>query len=234
MLPTVILPGYLASARNYLDLQQQLLDLGTETVIVPLQRRDWLVTLGGRPITPIIQRLDLTIQQLLQRTQAPQVNIVGHSAGGWISRIYLGSEPYFGQVWHAQPWVNTLISLGTPHTSQETWTLRNLNFVNGHYPGAFYADVNYICAAGKALFGQRSWQLGQWFTYNSYKVTCGEGECWGDGVTPTTSAHLSGAVNLTFENVWHSPHPTQAARQNTRYQWYGSPEVLKLWSSYLA
>ena len=149
----------------------------------------------------------------------------------------MGSEPYFGQVWQAQPQVNTLISLGTPHTSQETWTLRNLNFVNGYYPDAFHADVNYICVAGKALYGQRSWQLGQWFTYNSYKVTCGEGECWGDGVTPITSAHLAGAVNLTLDHVWHSPRPTQATRQkhqNRCYQWYGSPEVLKLWSNYLA
>ncbi len=234
MLPTVILPGYLAPAKDYLDLQHQLNAIGTEATVVPLQRKDWFVTLGGRPITPILQQLDHTVQQVLERTQAPQVNIVGHSAGGWISRIYMGSEPYYGQVWQAQPKVHTLISLGTPHTSQEAWTQRNLNFVNDNYPGAFHSDVKYVCVAGKALYGQRSWRLGQWFTYSSYKVTCGEGECWGDGVTPIMSAHLSGAVNLTFDQVWHSPHPTQAVPQNTDYQWYGSPEVIQHWSTYLA
>ena len=234
MLPTVILPGYLASAKDYLDLQQHLTALGTETTIVPLRRQDWLKTLGGRPITPILQHLDRTVQQVLASTQAPQVNLVGHSAGGWISRIYLGSRPYCGQVWQAQPQVHTLISLGTPHTSKETWTQRNLNFVNDNYPGAFHPEVKYVCVAGKALYGQRSWRLGQWFTYSSYQVTCGQGECWGDGVTPIVSAHLSGAVNLTVDQVWHSPHPTQATPKNTYYQWYGSPEVIQLWGGYLA
>lgn len=234
MLPTVILPGYLAPAKDYLDLQQKLIALGTETVVVPLQRKDWFVTLGGRPISPILQQLDDTIQEILKRTQAPQVNIVGHSAGGWISRIYMGSKPYCGKIWQAQPQVNTLISLGTPHTSQESWTLSNLNFVNDNYPGAFHPEVKYICVAGKALFGQKSWRLGQWFTYSSYQTTCGRGECWGDGVTPVTSAHLSGAVNLTLDNVWHSPHSTKAASKDSPYLWYGSPEAIKMWGSYLA
>lgn len=234
MLPTVILPGYLAPAIDYLDLQQKLNGLGTETFVVPLQRKHWFPTLGGRPITPILQQLDHTIQSVLQQTQAPQVNIVGHSAGGWIARIYMGSGSYCDQVWQAQPKVNTLISLGTPHTSQETWTQRNLNFVNDYYPGAFHTEVNYVCVAGKALYGQRSWRLGQWFTYNSYKVTCGEGECWGDGVTPITSAHLSGAVNLTIDNVWHSPHSTQAAPKDSPYLWYGSTAAINIWGNYLA
>ncbi|WP_299489521.1 lipase [Acaryochloris sp. IP29b_bin.137] len=234
MLPTVILPGYLAPAKDYLDLQQQLNALGTETTIVPLQRQDWLVTLGGRPVTPILQQLDRTVQQLLDSTQAPQVNLVGHSAGGWISRIFMGAEPYCGQVWKAQTKVHTLISLGTPHSSKEAWTQRNLNFVNDNYPGAFHSQVKYVCVAGKALFGQRSWRLGQWFTYSSYKVTCGEGKCWGDGVTPILSAHLLGATNLTLDDVWHSPHPTQAAPKHTPYQWYGSPNVIQSWSHFLA
>ncbi|KAI9132166.1 triacylglycerol lipase [Acaryochloris sp. CCMEE 5410] len=234
MLPTVILPGYLAPAKDYLDLQQQLNALGIETTIVPLQRKDWFVTLGGRPITPILEQLDHTVQQVLERTQAPQVNIVGHSAGGWISRIYMGAEPYCDQIWQAQPKIHTLVSLGTPHTSKEAWTQRNLNFVNDNYPGAFHPEVKYVCVAGKALYGQRSWRLGQWFTYSSYKVTCGEGECWGDGVTPVKSAHLSGALNLTIDQVWHSPHPTQAVPKNTDYLWYGSPAVIKQWSTYLA
>ncbi len=233
MLPTVILPGYLAPAKDYLNLQHQLIALGTDAVVVPLRRQDWLVTLGGRPVTNILQCLDQTVQQVLQRTQATQVNIVGHSAGGWIARIYMGSEPYCGQVWQAQPWVHSLISLGTPHTSQEQWTQRNLCFVNDNYPEAFHADVNYICVAGKALYGRRSFRLAQWFSYSSYQVTCGIGECWGDGVTPITSAHLAGAVNLTLDHVWHSPHSTQAVPRTSQHLWYGSAAALKIWSTYL-
>ncbi|MGB8702408.1 MAG: alpha/beta fold hydrolase [Thermosynechococcaceae cyanobacterium] len=231
-LPTVILPGYLAPAQDYRDLEQNLNAMGIPTVTVPLQRRDWWVTLGGRPVTPILQALDQTIRQVLQDTQASQVNLIGHSAGGWISRIYLGREPYGDRTWDGQSRVQTLVTLGTPHTSQERWTQRNLNFVNDAYPGAFHPSVRYICVAGKAVYGQPSFRPGQWFTYQSYRLTCGEGTCWGDGVTPLAAAQLSGAINLVLDAVQHSPRPGQRNGRD-QHQWYGSPEVTKSWASYL-
>lgn len=227
-LPTVILPGYLAAATEYASLEQQLQTLGIPTVTVPIQRRDWFVTIGGRPMTPILQRLDDTIQALQQQTGSDQVNVIGHSAGGWITRIYLGSQMYCDRVWQGQPRVHTLITLGTPHRSQEQWTKKNLDFVNTHYPGAFHPEVRYICVAGKAVLGQRSWRLGPMFTYNSYKLTCGQGDCWGDGVTPVAAAHLDGAENLTLENVWHSPPSQETVRL-----WYGSEAVIPRWASFL-
>jgi pimeloyl-ACP methyl ester carboxylesterase len=229
-LPTVILPGYLAAAQEYQSLAQSLHDLAIPTAVVPLKRSDWFATIGGRPMTPILQQLDHTIVSLQETTGAAQVNVIGHSAGGWITRIYLGSQKYCGRVWQGQPRVHTLITLGTPHRSQEQWTQKNLDFVNTQYPGAFHAEVRYVCVAGKARRGQRSWRLGQMFTYNSYKITCGQGECWGDGVTPIQAAHLEGAQNLTLENVWHSPPPPQASM---RRPWYGSKAIMEQWVSYL-
>jgi pimeloyl-ACP methyl ester carboxylesterase len=229
-LPTVILPGYLAPARDYFDLETHLAEQGFPTVTVPLTRRDWLITLGGRPVTPILEILDKTIRSVLNETQSEQVNLVGHSAGGWISRIYLGKESYCDRTWSGHPLVKTLITLGTPHTSQERWTRRNLDFVNGSYPGAFCPEVEYVCVAGKALYGKPSWRLQEWFTYQSYQLTCGQGNCWGDGVTPVESAHLVGAKNLILENVQHSPRTIQA---NAQHQWYGSPNVVSQWSRHL-
>ena len=229
-LPTVILPGYLAAAEDYAPLERQLRAFDIPTVTVPLKRRDWLVTVGGRPMTSILQQLDDTIEDLKKATGASQVNVVGHSAGGWITRIYLGAQTYCDRIWQGQPKVNTLITLGTPHRSQEQWTKRNLDFVNNQYPGAFHSEVHYVCVAGKAVLGQRSWRLSQMFTYNSYKLTCGDGECWGDGVTPIEAAHLEGAENLILEDVWHSPSPPEKA--NARL-WYGSDVVMQEWIPYL-
>jgi len=157
--------------------------------------------------------------------------ILGHSAGGWISRIYLGEKPYtiHGDVledaglWEAHPYVNTLITLGTPHVSQERWTRKNLDFVKIHYPGAFHPQVRYVCAAGKAVFGKRG--FGTWLAYKSYELTVGKGETWGDGITPVEAAVLDGAENLVLEGVWHSPRSPG--------KWYGSPEVLPAWIEYL-
>lgn len=62
--------------------------------------------------------------------------------------------------------------------------------------------------------------------HSSYKLTCGQGETWGDGITPIVSAHLKGAENLILEGVRHSPKSPGI--------WYGSPSVLSAWADYLA
>ncbi len=230
-LPTIILQGYFASATDYRDLEQALNQQGIPTVTVPLRKRDWFPTLGGRSVVPILWQIDRTVKQTLRQYNVSRVNLIGHSAGGWIARIYLGEKPYdiHGDVrgsegvWNARAWVATLVTLGTPHISQERWTKRNLDFVKDNYPGAFYPDIRYICVAGKAVYGQR--RLGSWLAYNSYQLTCGQGNCWGDGITPIAAAHLEGATNLILKGVMHSPKSPGI--------WYGSPEVKQAWVSYL-
>ncbi|MEQ8959111.1 MAG: lipase, partial [Coleofasciculus sp. C2-GNP5-27] len=187
-LPTVILPGFFARATEYRGLETALNQFGFPTVTVPLRQGDWIPTIGGRSVVPILRQLDQTVKQVMADYNATQVNLIGHSAGGWIARIYLGEKPYdihgdvtpsVPRLWNAHPAIATLVTLGTPHISQERWTKRNLDFVAINYPGAFYPQVKYICVAGKAIYGQR--RLGQWLAYNSYQQTCGVGNCWGDG-----------------------------------------------------
>ena len=233
-LPTVLLPGFFAGAAPYRSLETALNQAGVPTTVVPLKRRDWIPTVGGRSITPILQKLDQTVQTVRQQHGSDSINLVGHSAGGWIARIYLGTIPYTVHAqdartphpWNAQEYVNTLICLGTPHRSEEKWTKRNLNFVNTTYPGAFYSHVRYICVAGKSVRGER-YRFGSSFAYKSYQLTCGDGECWGDGITPMTAAHLDGAENVTLEGVNHSPSP-----KGDRL-WYGSDGIFQTWAHYL-
>jgi triacylglycerol esterase/lipase EstA (alpha/beta hydrolase family) len=228
-LPTVILPGYLAGASEYRSLEQLLQTKGFPATVVPIRWQDWLTTLGGRSVTPILRQLDATVKQVLQQSGASQINLVGHSAGGWLSRIHLGEKPYCIHpkdteecVWHARASISTLVTLGTPHTSLERWTRKNLDFVNLNYPGAFYPDVRYICVAGKAIYGDR---FKAWLAYSSYKLTCGQGNCWGDGITPIKAAHLEGAENVVLEGARHSPKAGL---------WYGSPSFVEEWIRYLA
>lgn len=220
----MILPGYLARGTDYYPLQQSLNAQGIPTAVVPILKRDWLPTIGGRSVASIIDTIDGTVKAILAQSGATQVNLIGHSAGGWIARIYLGDKPYDPlKNWQAHQFVNTLVTLGTPHTSQERWTRKNLEFVETNYPGAFYDHIRYICVAGKAVYGQR--RLGSWFAYNSYQLTCGVGNTWGDGITPIQAAHLPGATNLTLSGVRHAP--------GDRQLWYGSSEILPQWVSYL-
>ena len=229
-LPTVIIPGYFAGAAPYQALETDLNQRGLWATTVPLTRRSWLPTLAGRSVQPILTQLAATVAHAHAVTGHDRVNLIGHSAGGWIARIYLGDRPYAVHAldldrpncWSGHKSVHTLLTLGTPHMSQERWTRRNLDFVNQTYPGAFYPHINYVCVAGKAVFGQR-WRT--WFTYNSYQLTAGQGDCWGDGITPIAAAHLSEAENLILDDVYHSPEPGVT--------WYGSPQVVEAWVGYL-
>ncbi|MEM6835978.1 MAG: lipase [Cyanobacteria bacterium P01_C01_bin.120] len=229
-LPTIIIPGYFAGAAPYRPLAANLNQRGIWARTVPLTQASWLPTIGGRSVQPVLQVIAETVEQALQVTQSDRVNLVGHSAGGWLARIYLGEQPYDVHApdqnrrncWAGHHQVQTLLTLGTPHISQERWTRRNLDFVNQTYPGAYHDDVNYICFAGKSVLGQR-WRT--WFTYNSYQLTVGQGDCWGDGITPIAAAHLEGAKNLVLDDVCHSPKPGTA--------WYGTPQVVDQWVSYL-
>jgi triacylglycerol esterase/lipase EstA (alpha/beta hydrolase family) len=231
MLPTVILPGYLESSIAYRPLAAALTQQGSPTTVVPMRFSDWLPTIGGRSMIPILRLLHQTVMAVLQEQQVEQVNLIGHSAGGWIARIYLGEIPYTihhdvqndAGLWNAKDRVATLISLGTPQFSGEKWTKKNLNFVNDNYPGAFYPELKYICVAGKSVYGQRRW--GSLLAYQSYQLTCGTGHTWGDGITPIEAAHLVGAKNLILENVKHSPRSPDP--------WYGSTAALAAWSPYL-
>jgi pimeloyl-ACP methyl ester carboxylesterase len=231
MLPTVILPGYFESADVYLPLQQALTAIGTPTTTVALRKRDWLPTLCGRSMVPILRQLNHTVNLALKDNHATKINLIGHSAGGWISRIYIGEIPYIihgdvdetAKLWNAKSKIANLITLGTPHISGERWTKKNLDFVTDNYPGAMYVDVKYICIAGKSIYGAKKW--GQCLAYSSYQQTCGEGNTWGDGITPIVAAHLDGAKNITIEGVKHSPR--------TGGTWYGSPEVLCQWIKHL-
>ena len=44
-----------------------------------------------------------------------RVALIGHSAGGWISRAYLSSREYGGKRYKGHKLVHSLITLGTPH-----------------------------------------------------------------------------------------------------------------------
>jgi len=76
-----------------------------------------------------------------------QVDLVGHSAGGWLARAYLADEKYHGAQLPA-PAVSTLVTLGAPHLAPPKGvpgvfdaTRGALDWLNDTYPGAHFASV---------------------------------------------------------------------------------------------
>lgn len=185
--PVVIIPGYGAPASAYKRFRDSLaatLPSSTYVSVVPVTRREWAMTVGGRPMTPVLRLVDLAVRTALSETGASHVTLVGHSAGGWIGRVYLGDQPYPAShptavAWNGRRFVHQLVCLGTPHSSGEPVTRRNMSFVNFNYPGAFYNDVEYLNFAGDAVivppFAAPFWRWRiwhpLWMSRLSYKLT---------------------------------------------------------------
>lgn len=58
---------------------------------------------------------------------------------------------------------------------------------------------------------------------------CGQADVWGDGVVPEASAHLEGALNISFDGVYHSP----VGSDDMLRPWYGSPAIVEQWITHL-
>lgn len=153
--PVVILPGYGAPAAAYASMCANLQDTlppGTPVSVVPVTRATWLRTVGGRPMTPVLRVLDAAVRLAADpEGEGEGVTLVGHSAGGWIARLYLGDEAYDGRAWCGRRFVRQLVCLGTPQCSGEPVTRANMAFVNKAYPGAFWPHVRYCNFAGDAV-----------------------------------------------------------------------------------
>ncbi|KAF7138567.1 hypothetical protein RHSIM_Rhsim07G0047700 [Rhododendron simsii] len=67
------------------------------------------------------------------------------------------------------------------------------------------------------------------FVGQGYKQVCGQADVWGDGVVPEVAAHLEGALNLSFDGVYHSP----VGSDDESIPWYGSPAIVEQWIHHL-
>lgn len=212
----------------------------------------WRGTLEPRPVLDwYLERVEDAIQQL----EYPQISLIGHSAGGWLARLYMDQFP----VSHSHH-VSLLLTLGTPHLPPPKGVFDQtrglLHYVQQNCSKPVYTpQLKYVCIAGRyikgaRLFGNSNQLVSQpaaanaiintsaapntttlraRFVGQGYKQVCGQADVWGDGVVPEVSAHLEGALNISFHGVYHSP---VGADDQTR-PWYGSPHVLDQWVHHL-
>ncbi|XP_062097365.1 uncharacterized protein LOC133803369 isoform X1 [Humulus lupulus] len=163
------------------------------------------------------------------------LSVIGHSAGGWLARVYMQD--------YGVSHISLLLTLGTPHLPPPKGVIDQtrglLNYVEYHCSKAVYTPhLKYVCIAGRYIEGApffgnsmnggkvsfRSRFVGQ-----GYKQVCGKADVWGDGVVPEESAHLEGALNVSLEGVYHSP----VGSDDDSRPWYGSPAVLHQWIHHL-
>ncbi|CAH2072502.1 unnamed protein product, partial [Thlaspi arvense] len=275
--PAVILPGLGNNSGDYKKLEVTLSEYGVPAVVAAVSRLDWFRNAAGlvdpsywrgtlrpRPVLDwYLKRIDDAVREANALAQGQGLSLIGHSAGGWLARVYM--EEYGNSD------ISLLLTLGTPHLPPPRGqpgvidqTRGLLYYVEEQCAKAVYTpELRYVCIAGRYIRGatlvnnadvsagidggdaiselaiasnktgdsqvSSGPSLRARFVGQGYKQVCGRADVWGDGVVPEVSAHLDGALNVTFDGVYHSP---VGSEDETR-PWYGSPAIVKDWIHHL-
>lgn len=219
----VIMGGFLAPRQAYSGLQATLADLtGWPVFVVDTLGVEWLAAVTPPGVGHLLTLLRATIQRAA--AAGGSITLVAHSAGGVLSRLYLGPLPYQGRQCGGLEYVQHLITLGSPHHSRgrlfHGGPLSRL--VQIRYPDAFFAPtVTYSAVAGNWRPGRRGVSPSAQWRDHLYRDLCGDGLAQGDGLVPVKSALLQGAHPIVMEGVSHHSLLGEP--------WYGSPAVVASW-----
>lgn len=219
--PILILGGFLITAEAYAPMQAWLAahNGGQPVCLVPATRVDWLLTVGSWGWRRLLDRTASLARQLAAASPTGRITLIGHSSGGVMLRLFLGSEPFAGRIYGGAALVDCLICRGSPHTALRATALRQL--VDRRYPGAWFADaVRYVSVAGD-LNPEDGSATARRLAPGSYRAINGNAAAAGDGLVPVASACLSGSQAIVLPGVAHGG--AFGAR------WYGSPEVVAQW-----
>ncbi|KAJ4829085.1 hypothetical protein Tsubulata_050231 [Turnera subulata] len=167
--PAVILPGLGNNTGDYGKLKAILVkEYGVPAVVVAkVSRIDWLRNAAGlvdpnywrgtlkpRPVLDwYFNRINEAVLQAKELAPGGTLSLIGHSAGGWLARVYLEE---FGL-----SDVSLLLTLGTPHLPPPKGvsgvidqTRGLLYYVEKHCRKAVYTpQLKYVCVAGRYLQG---------------------------------------------------------------------------------
>lgn len=238
--PVLILPGLGNSKNDYKTLAETLITRGHSLVgIAPVQRWQWSLNAKGfltrdywqgtlKPNNVLnwyFDLMDTMISNLTADNPQQPINVVGHSAGGWLCCAYLAER--------ASPTlkVSSLVTLGTPHKSPPNGgfdqTRGLLSYIEEKCEVGERVS-NFVCVAGKGTVGKPlgKGSLGEYVAYLSYAAVCGEGEVDGDGVTPITAACAQGGELVICEECGHS-------MLTNKGDWYGAEGRIDKWIQYL-
>lgn len=198
---------------------------GLPVFLVPARSFEWMLSLSRAGWALLLHRLDETVQRALTVSATGKVTLVGHSAAGVVSRLYLSPERFEGQACGGYRSVAHLITLGTPHNSRSHYDAQVRQWVDATYPGAYFApDVCYSSVIGKHRRGNRHGGLWERVAYRSYGALTGQPEDWGDGIVPISSALLEGSNQCIIDGAAHF-----WGLYGLRAPWYGSGPCVRRW-----
>ena len=188
--------------------------------MVDVTRRDWLKSNSANGWINILNKVHDKVALALKENKAKKIDLIGHSSGGIILRLYLSGEPFKDIIYDGKSNTRNLITLGSPHQAIKATALRK--FVDEKYPGNFFKNINYISIGGEIEINtEQTSILTKLIARNSYKSISGKKNERGDGLVPLSSSLLRNSQQIILKETVHG----KIFGKN----WYGSCSKVKEW-----
>jgi hypothetical protein len=221
----VLLGGFLSQATIYSGFSQRLEALtGRRVYVVNTHILDWAHSITKFGWLLVLNKLEITVKRALSKNPGKKVTLIGHSQGGILGRFYLSDKTLLGKSFCGREYIDHLITLGSPHFNQGGVQRGGsmAQWVQQYVPDStFTPQVRYTSVCGKYVKGRTSGTLSERMAYRVYKDICGDGNVWGDGMVPVSSALLPGSQEITLLGVSHYAIIGRP--------WYGSDSVIQEW-----
>ena len=219
----VVLPGLGNCTEDYDAFAAELESRGFSATVATVGRPDWLRNAAGltqlaywqgtlepRPTVDwYLSRIADAVTEAKAKSGSDRVALVAHSAGGWMSRVYMQD---FGV-----DDIRCVVTLGSPLNAVPKdvpgvvdQTRGILTYVEANCAMPNELGVPVTCLAGRWLEGVEEFggagDVAGFLVGQGYKQVCGSAAAWGDGITPVATAHMDGADNVTlYGSVPSSP-----------------------------
>ena len=193
---------------------------GRKVYVVDVTRIDWFKSNSAEGWINILNKVKNQVDFALQETKSKQIDLIGHSSGGVMLRLYLSSEPFKDEIYNGKSTTRNLITLGSPHQAVRATKLRR--FVDEKYPGNFFKNINYVSIGGKVEINSKQTSLlTKIIASNSYKSISGDKNESGDGLVPLSSSLLKNSQQIILPETVHGGIFGK--------DWYGSTLKVREW-----
>ena len=220
--PTIILGGFLIDTSAYKEMKEYIeIRTNNKVAVVPVNKIEWLTTNWSFGWRKILDKVESISKEFTKESPTGKVNLIGHSSGGMILRLYLSDLLFNRRIYDGKAKANCLITLGSPNQAKRATYLRN--YVSSQLPGSFYSKyVKYISVAGELdLNGPIATKTSNRLSKASYLALNGNSSVAGDGLVPRDSALLIGSRQIIMKETAHA--------KNFGIDWYGSKIKVEEW-----
>jgi len=216
-----MLGGFLITSEAYTPAKNIIENISNRKVyVVDVTRGDWFKSNSPEGWINILNKVKDKVALALKESNSKKVDLIGHSSGGIMLRLYLSSESFRDEIYNGKSIARNLITLGSPHQAIKATALRK--FVDEKYPGNFFKNINYVSIGGEVeIYSKQTSMLTKLIAKNSYKSISGDKNESGDGLVPLSSSLLQNSQQIILPNTVHGGIFGK--------NWYGSTFKVKEW-----